>query len=251
MTTLAELIAAEAEAFDARSGRPLPARADGVRAFLPESGPPLALIAEYKRSSPSHGPFAPQRVGSAVRRFEELGASAVSVLVAERGFDGSLADLAEARAATSLPLLLKGFVSLPGQIDEACAHGADAVLLIARVLGAALGDFVRRVRSVGLEPLVEAHDAAELAAALRTGARCIGINNRDLGSLRTDTSLFLRLAPLAPAGAMLVAESGYRRSADIRAAQRAGARAVLIGEGLLDPAGGTPASWAEVTADVG
>ena len=251
MNLLEHLAAAESEAYLERAGRPIPARQAPLRPFL--SGPrgPIRLIAEYKRRSPSHGPFPDQSLEAVLRRYEIAGAAAISVLVAAEGFAGSLADLQEAQALTSLPLLYKGFISRLGQLDEAYAYGADAVLLIATVLGPDLPLFVGQAEARGLKALVEVHGERELHEAQEAGARLIGVNNRDLASLACDVGVFLELAPQVAPGVTLVAESGYRRMEDIRAAERAGAHAVLIGEALLDRDGMLLDAWARAQTHVG
>ena len=247
MNHLEQLAAAQREAF--LSGPGLPERPSPVRPFGVAHEGPAVLIAEFKRSSPSHGAFAGPARAEQLRRYEGLGAAAVSVLVAGEGFGGSVADLAAARTETSLPLLYKGFVSLPEQIDEAYAYGADAVLLIAALLGPQLPSFLRRAEESGLAALCEVHDADELDLALRAGARLIGVNNRDLRTLEVDTGRFLTLAPRAR-GALLVAESGYRTRRAVREAVAAGARGILVGEALLARSE-LDAPWSEVLRDVG
>ncbi len=251
MNLLERLTEAEHKAFLARRQRPLPGRAGPVRPFLDGVDPHIRLIAEYKRSSPSHGAFPAAHLDAVLRRYEAAGASAVSILVAEEGFSGSLDDLLAARAGTRLPLLYKGFVSHPGQIDEAFAYGADAVLLIAAVLGRELPAFIRKAEATGLRPLVEVHGEVELQAALSAGAGLVGINNRDLASLACDLGVVLHLAPKAGPGVTLVAESGYRTLDAIEAAERAGAQAVLIGEALLVQGGALLDAWSSQRAHVG
>ncbi len=249
MNHLERLAAAQREQFSRRS-TPLPHRTDGVRPFPPHRDGPPALIAEFKRSSPSHGPFEDVGREAQIRRYEALGASAISILVTQEGFSGSVDDLQAARAETALPLLYKGFVSLQGQIDEAHAYGADAVLLIAAVLRGELGRFLRHAQELGLEALCEVHDAEEFDAACAAGAHLLGVNNRDLRTLQIDTANFLALAARAPHGVTLIAESGYRTRKAVREAVAAGARGLLVGEALL--AGGElQAPWREVLAHVG
>jgi len=251
MNLLEHLTAAQRSAFLARRHLALPRRAQPVRPFLPAGPGPIRFIAEFKRSSPSHGAFPAQPLQAVARRYAAAGAAALSVLVAEEGFSGSIEDLRLARDATHLPLLCKGFVSDRGQIAEAYAYGADAVLLIARVLGPELGAFLQAVQATGMAALVEVHSAAELEAALAAGAGLIGVNNRDLATLACDTGLFLSLAPLAPPGVRLVAESGYRSLADVRSAEMAGARAVLVGEALLERGGALLGDLAMACGHVG
>lgn len=251
MNLLERLTEAERGAYLARRSDPLPSRSGPVRPFLAQGTGRMGLISEFKRSSPSHGAFPAMPLGTALRRYEAAGASAVSILVAEEGFSGSLGDLKAAVAGTRLPLLYKGFVSHPGQIDEAYAYGADAVLLIAAVLGSELSAFIRKAEATGLRPLVEVHREAELRGALAAGAGLVGINNRDLASLACDLGVVLDLAPKAGPGVTVVAESGYRSLGEIDAARRAGAHAVLVGEALLVAGGALLEAWSGRQAHVG
>ena len=195
----------------------------------------VALIAEFKRRSPSAGALAaaedPAKVARAYRR---AGAAGVSVLTDEADFDGSLADLAAVTAAVDLPALCKDFIVDAAGLYEARAAGAAAALLIARILtrreAAALID---AGREVGLECLVEVHDEGELENALDAGASLVGINNRDLGRLTVDLGVTERLAPRVPSDVALVSESGIGDADDVRRARDAGAHAVLVGESLL------------------
>ncbi len=251
MNLLEHLTESERLAYLSRQERPLPARRSPVRPFLPQSGGRIRLIAEYKRSSPSHGAFPRQELPDVVRRYTAGGAAAVSILVAQEGFAGHLEDLQAARVSTDLPLLYKGFVSETGQLDEAYAFGADAVLLIAAVLGAKLATFIARALRLGLAPLVEVHRKQELVEALAAGATLVGINNRNLATLACDPGVFLGLARTVPAGVTLVAESGYKTLADIDAAEAAGAGAVLVGEALLEQGGALLEAFAATRAHVG
>jgi indole-3-glycerol phosphate synthase/phosphoribosylanthranilate isomerase len=218
---------------------------DFVAALLGAPSRP-ALIAEIKRASPSRGlllgrgalrPFDPVRLA---RIYQENGAAAISVLTDERFFHGSLDDLRAVRRAVGLPLLRKDFIFDPYQVYEARAAGADAVLLIAAMLDdealAALHDLVG---ALGMTPLVEVHDEAELRRVLRLKPRLIGINNRDLRTFKVDTETTARLCPLVPEGVTLVAESGIRTSADVACLAEWGVHAMLVGESLVtapDPA---------------
>jgi indole-3-glycerol phosphate synthase len=197
--------------------------------------PGVDVIAEVKRASPSQGTLAPIADPAALARsYADGGAVAVSVLTEGRRFGGSLADLAAVRAAVDLPVLRKDFVVSSYQLWEARAHGADMVLLMASVLDQqALVCLVERAESIGLTPLVEAHTATEVERALVAGARVVGINNRDLRSLRVDRDTFATLAPLIPDGVVRVAESGVRGPHDVLELARAGADAVLVGTSLV------------------
>lgn len=194
-----------------------------------------AIIAEVKRRSPSRGvireDFDPIRIAG---EYERHGAAAVSVLTDETFFGGSNADLTAVKGAISLPVLRKEFIIDPWQIHETRAIGADALLLIAAILGESqLREYRELAASLGLASLVEVHDRAELEAALRAGAEIIGINNRDLKTFSTDIGTSLALAPLVPADRIVVGESGIRSRAEIEILMKAGIRAFLIGEALV------------------
>jgi indole-3-glycerol phosphate synthase / phosphoribosylanthranilate isomerase len=198
------------------------------------SGPGLAAIAEVKRRSPSAGDLRPDADPAALAAaFEGEGAAAVSVLVDER-FAGSLADLRAVRAAAMLPLLAKGFFSTERQLDEVRDAGADAALLILRDLDdrAAAGLTAYAAR-IGLDTLVEAHDAGELARAVALGADPIGINARDLSTFAIDRAAQLRLVGAAPRERVVIAESAVHTRAQGAAAELAGADAVLVGTALM------------------
>jgi tryptophan synthase beta subunit len=198
--------------------------------------PGLHLIAEIKRSSPSAGKLAPKRldVAERARAYQAGGAAMISVLVEPHWFGGSLKDLARVRAATSVPVLAKEFVVDERQLPVLRAAGADAVLLLAALHPPKrLASLVRSALEVGLEPLVEAHSAKELAAALTTDARLIGINNRDLRTLAVDTSLCEGLRGQVPGDRIVIAESGVRDAATVRRWRALGFDGVLVGEDLM------------------
>lgn len=199
-------------------------------------GDRVAVMAEFKRRSPSAGPLAageaPVEVAAA---YLDAGAVALSVLTDAQDFHGSLGDLESVAAASpGTPVLRKDFLVHPIQLLEARAAGASAALLIAAMLDdAELADLLDTATELGLEALVEVHTESELERALAAGARLIGINNRDLQRLETDLQVTTRLAPLVPPGAVVVSESGIRSADDVRRARDAGAHAVLVGEALL------------------
>jgi len=195
----------------------------------------VALIAEIKRRSPSAGAIRPElTVAEVARAYERAGASALSVLTDADYFGGALADLAAARAAVPLPVLRKDFVLDALQLWEARAAGADAVLLIVRILDdARLRALLAQATGLGMGVLVEVHDAPELERALAAGAAIVGVNNRDLATFRTDLDVVLGLAPRVPAGRVLVAESGIRTTADVDRLAEAGVDAILVGESLM------------------
>lgn len=214
------------------AARNAPAARD-FRAAL--SGESVALIAEVKRRSPSAGELAGGLDPAVLAgTYEAAGAACLSVLTDGDFFGGSLADLEAARDAVKLPVLRKDFVIDALQVSEARAAGADAVLLIVRLLSdPRLRDLHEAAAEYGMAVLVEVHDARELERALAVGASIVGINNRDLATFETRLEVSLELLPLVPAGVLAVAESGIRSAADVRALGEAGADAVLVGESLV------------------
>ena len=231
--------AIEVEALRPRAGE-LRARARdagptrGFAAAL-RRGDEVRLLAEIKRRSPSAGPIRPGSSPEEVAvEYGEGGAAALSVLTDRDYFDGSLQALQAARAAVDLPLLRKDFTIDPLQLLEARAAGADAVLLIVRILeDPLLTELLGLATELGMDSLVEVHDRTELDRALGAGATLVGVNNRDLATFRTDLELTLRLAADVPAHVTLVAESGIRTPEDVRRLGAAGIDAVLVGESLM------------------
>jgi indole-3-glycerol phosphate synthase len=208
------------------------------REALADSG--LGAIAEVKRRSPSAGDLRPDAdPAELAARFADAGAAAVSILVDER-FAGSVADLRAARTATFAPLLAKGFFRDEAQLDELKEAGADAVLLLLRALDdARAGAMLSRAEELGLDTLVEAHDAAELSRAVELEAGVIGINARSLDTFEVDRAAALELVATAPRDRVIVAESGISARAHGAAAELAGADAILVGSALMrapDPA---------------
>lgn len=241
---LADLTAGAVEDAEARaSERPLAAVEANALAQAPALDVLAALapadrvkiIAEVKRASPSRGDLAaiPDPALQA-RRYEEGGASAISVLTEGRRFKGSLADLEAVKAAVSLPVLRKDFIATEYQVLEARAAGADLVLLIVAALEQ---DVLARLHALTLElgmtPLVETHSAAEVDRAADIGAKLVGINARDLSTFQLDRDLFGRLAERIPADAVKIAESAVLAPADVAHYRAAGADVVLIGEALV------------------
>jgi indole-3-glycerol phosphate synthase/phosphoribosylanthranilate isomerase len=194
----------------------------------------FGAVAEFKRRSPSAGDLRPGGDPAAVaRQYEAAGARAMSVLVDER-FAGSWDDLRAARAATSLPLLAKGFFSTAEHLRTAREAGADAALLILRDLDdAQCLTLMREAEALGLDTLVEAHDAAELTRADQLGAPVIGINARDLSTFQIDRRAQLALLARTPRDRIVIAESAIETRAQGAAAELAGANAILVGSTLM------------------
>ncbi|MGH3913319.1 MAG: indole-3-glycerol phosphate synthase TrpC [Pseudonocardiaceae bacterium] len=198
-------------------------------------GSGIGVIAEVKRSSPSRGLLADIPDPAALAAdYAGAGARMISVLTEGRQFGGSLADLDAVRAVVDIPVLRKDFIVSPYQVHEARAHGADVVLLIVAALEQnALVALVDRVESLGMTALVEIHTAEEADRALEAGAKLIGVNARDLHTLNVDREVFGKIAPGLPGDVLRVAESGVRGPSDLLSYARAGADAVLVGEGLV------------------
>ncbi len=193
----------------------------------------LSIIAEFKRRSPSAGRIRDDDPAARALAYRNAGASAISVLTEPASFGGAFADLTRARAASGLPALMKDFVVHEAQIHAGRAAGASAVLLIVRCLdGVRLEALHREAASIGLDTLVEVHDAAELDRALALEGAVIGVNNRDLDTLTTDRRRAAALLPRIPAGRIAVAESGYTEPAHLDEL-RGLADAVLIGSALM------------------
>jgi indole-3-glycerol phosphate synthase len=193
-----------------------------------------AIIAELKGASPSAGIIREiEDAADLAGAFERGGCAAVSVLTEPFFFGGSPGRLTEVRKAVAVPVLRKDFIIDRRQLIEAKRCGADAVLLIASLLGEELGDFVICCEGLGLEPLVEVRTEHEIALALRTDVQVIGINNRDLATMTVDLSRTARLSgPIRDVGCLAVSESGIGSPADIRAL-RPYADAFLVGSSIM------------------
>jgi indole-3-glycerol phosphate synthase len=225
-------------------------KASGAESGLPESvvaaprprdfrqalrGKGVALIAECKERSPSGGllqrPYDPVRLA---QRYAANGAAAISVLTEPEFFGGSLDHLQAVHAAVDVPVLCKDFIIDPIQVLAARAVGADAVLLIVGVLDdGALRDLQALATRLSMQAVVEVHSEDDVDRALRADATIIGINNRDLTTMKTDRKTTARLRPLVPAGRVVISESGIQSRADVDELRRCGADAVLVGESLL------------------
>ncbi len=212
----------------------------------------LGLIAEIKKASPSKGliraDFDPPALA---RAYEQGGATCLSVLTDAPSFQGEDDFLVAARAAVSLPVLRKDFLVDPWQVAESRALGADCILVILAMVDDALAaELLAEATRFDLDALVEVHDDAELSRAGALGATMIGINNRDLRSFVTDLAVFERLAPRAPPGTLLVAESGIADADDALRLGAAGASALLVGESLMRQADVASATRALMAADL-
>jgi indole-3-glycerol phosphate synthase len=195
----------------------------------------VGVIAEVKKASPSAGPIAPDCDASTqALHYQDGGAAAVSVLTEPEEFGGSFTDLSDVVDAVDIPVLCKDFVVDPVQLFVARGHGADAVLLIVRVLGDLIPNYADLALTLGLTPVVEVADATELPRAWGSGAPVIAVNSRDLRTLKVDVAAQVEL--IAGAGlsdALVVAASGISKREDVQRVADAGAAAVLVGESLM------------------
>jgi indole-3-glycerol phosphate synthase len=209
------------------------------RSFLGELEHPgptgVNVIAEIKRASPSKGPIRPDLdPGKLAGEYQKGGAAAISVLTDAHYFQGSVQDLKDARDATTLPVLRKDFLISSYQIYEASAMGADAVLLITRILSAdQLKDYLSLAGELSLDALVEVHSEEDLGAACLAGARIIGINNRDLSSFNTNIETAMAMASMLESHQIPVAASGIKGRDDIERTLSAGIWNFLVGESLV------------------
>ena len=226
----------EALGAELRETPPAPTR--GFAAAL-TAGPNVAVIAEIKRASPSQGEIAPAAsIPGTAAAYAAGGASAMSVLCTPRDFAGSLEYLTAARAASPLPAIAKDFTIFPEQVAAQRLAGADAILVILAMVGDdEARQLIELARLLGMDALVEAHDAGECERAVAIGAAVIGVNARDLQTMEINAGRQRELIASLPATVVRVAESGIDSRRGVEAARDAGADAVLIGTALMrDPA---------------
>ena len=195
----------------------------------------ISLIAEIKFASPSAGLIREKTDPISVGRiYEAAGAAAVSLLTDKRFFQGDLNHLPSLKRAIFLPILRKDFIIDEVQVREAFIYGADAILLIARILSQQqLAELMSVCRELGMAPLTEIHDGDDLEKAIACGAEIIGINNRDLGSFKVDINTTIELAPLVPDDCIVISESGIENGADIMFLKGTGIHAALVGSALM------------------
>jgi indole-3-glycerol phosphate synthase len=222
-----------------RAERSIPQRRDFLAALLRNQS---AVIAEIKKASPSKGVLSADFDPAGIARlYEDGGAAALSVLTDEKHFQGSLSDLESARGTVRLPVLRKDFTIAAYHVHQAAAYGADAILIIAAILTERqMRDFRELAERYSMAALVEVHDEEELNPAIASGARLIGVNNRNLHTFEVSLDTSLRLAEKIPSGVVRVSESGIHSSADVRQLRSAGYQAFLVGEHLMksgDPVG--------------
>ena len=195
----------------------------------------ISIIAEIKKASPSLGviraDFEPLKIA---KTYEENGASAISVITDKKFFQGDINFLPEVKTAVELPILRKDFIIDPYQVYETKLYGADALLLIAAVVSIPqLKNLLNLTHKLGMEALVEVHNEKDLKKALEAGARMVGINNRNLNTLKVDLQTCLCLKEKVPEDKILVAESGIKTREDILSLEKAGFEAALIGTALI------------------
>jgi indole-3-glycerol phosphate synthase len=216
--------------------RDLPETKDFKEAIKREKGEPIRLIAEIKKSSPSKGiirdDLDPEEIANI---YEEKGASAISVLTEEDFFKGSLSDLQEVRGKVKLPLLRKDFIFDPYQVYESRLNGADAILLISTILERAqIEDLRGLAEELRMDSLVEVHNLKDLDKALSAGAEIIGINNRNLDTLKVDIDTTFKLIKDIPEDKIVVSESGIKEREDVKRIGGERVDAILVGTALME-----------------
>lgn len=194
----------------------------------------LSIIAEIKRASPSEGLIRKDfNVAEIAKIYEEAGARAISVLTDKKFFQGKLDYINEAKKAVNLPILRKDFIIDEYQVYESRFYCADAILLIARILSTEkINKFIRIAKKYNMDCLVEVHTEKELRKVLRTKAEIIGINNRNLDTLKVDLNITLKLVKLIPKNTIIVSESGFKSKEDIKKIKDK-VNAVLIGTAFM------------------
>jgi indole-3-glycerol phosphate synthase len=231
-------LAQRADGIEGPAEESIPGRRDFAGALISRQP---SVIAEIKRASPSKGILAQEFDPPALARaYEQGGAAALSVLTDEKHFQGNLSHLESARSVVRIPVLRKDFTIDLYHIHQAAAHGADAILLIAAILSEReMRDFRELAERYRMAALVEVHDEEELKPAVASGARILGVNNRDLRTFRVDLGVSFRLGDKIPAGVIKIAESGINTADDVRQLRAAGYNSFLVGEHLMksgDPA---------------
>jgi len=240
MSILATIVERKKEEVARLRGRSIPepdGPVDPPRGFLAAltRQPGVAIIAEAKKASPSKGLIAPDFDPEAIARaYARDGAACMSVLTDRDFFQGSLDYLYRVRRCVDLPVLRKDFTIHPLQVEEAARWGADAILLIAAILETGrMRELRLQAEELSMDVLVEVHDEAEAEKALESGARLIGVNNRNLADFSVDLETTFRLKRLIPPEIPLVSESGISRPEDILRLREKGVKAALIGESLM------------------
>ena len=238
MSILSEIVERKRQRVEeAKQATPIDAVERGshrLRAALQREG--INIIAEFKRRSPSKGVIrADADLNQIVKSYEAGGAAAISVLTEEDYFSGSLDDLRNAKSIIDLPVLRKDFIFDEYQLYESAAADADAVLLIVAALDDVRLSFLRGLaeEGLGMDALVEVHDAGEMKRAALCGATLIGVNNRNLHTFDVSLETSLSLVSAAPKDALLISESGLKTAADLSRLHDAGYRGFLIGESLM------------------
>ncbi|MDD5483466.1 MAG: indole-3-glycerol phosphate synthase TrpC [Kiritimatiellae bacterium] len=212
-----------------------PPRSLMARLQTAPQGRPANIIAEMKRASPSEGEIATNLNPAALaREYEAAGAAAISVLTEPHYFRGKDSDLREARRAVKIPVLRKDFTVAPWQVYQSAVLGADVILLIAAALPpASLKELYRASEEAGLEAIIEVHSLPELETALRFPRAIIGVNNRNLATLKTDIAAAVKLADSIPESRVAIAESGIRSRREITLLAELDYRGFLVGTSLL------------------
>jgi len=196
----------------------------------------INLIAEVKYASPSSGRFPTKRDSSRIgKAYETAGAAAISLVTDKQFFEGDIRDISVLKKTVRLPVLRKDFIIHKVQIAQSFINGADAILLIARILSKEqLEEMLGICKKFGMAALVEIHDEKDLEKAMACNASIVGINNRNLDTFQVDIGVSIRIAPLIPEGCVVVSESGIRSAEDIRKLKPLGIQAVLVGTSLMD-----------------